>query len=382
LERTDIISRPLTMNIVVILPTYNERENIVQLLDQLEALKPAIKKHTLSFLVADDTSPDGTKDAVKEYQKTHKDVFCISGKREGLGKALLRGMTYAINVLDADLIVQMDADLSHDSKKLPEFIRAIDNGANFAVGSRYIKGGSIPENWGLHRKIFSIVGNAIVRFGLGYPSVHDWTGGYRAFKKHFFIQAQDEMKEYSGYVFQIAFLHKAVKQRAKIVEIPFHFTDRLYGRSKIAPFEYIKNVLEYVIRARITDILEGHFGKFAVVGTIGFLINTVILVGLKMIGIHPAVGSAIGAECAIISNFILNNAWTFRERKIKGKRTILKFVQFNITSLGALVIQSGTVYVGTLLFGIPAYFYAYILGVGLGLIWNFTMYSKVIWKKS
>ena len=370
------------MKIVVILPTYNERENIIPLLNALEAQKAVVKKHSISFLVADDTSPDGTKNAVEEYQKTHKDVFCISGKKEGLGKALLRGMTYAVDVLHADVIVQMDADLSHDPKKFPEFIKAIDNGADFAVGSRYIKGGSIPENWGLHRKIFSIVGNAIVRYGLGYSSVHDWTGGYRAFKKRFFTQAQDEMNVYSGYVFQIAFLHKAVKRGAKIVEIPFHFTDRLYGRSKIAPFEYIKNVLEYVIQARIKDMLEGSFGKFAVVGTIGFIINTIVLVGLKKIGFHPAIGSAIGAECAIISNFILNNAWTFKERKITGIKKIGKFIQFNITSIGAIIIQSGTVYIGTALFGVPLYFYFYILGVGFGLIWNYCMYSRVIWKKS
>jgi dolichol-phosphate mannosyltransferase len=382
LERTDIISRPLFMNIVVILPTFNERENIVLLLDQLEALKSAIKKHTISFLVADDTSPDGTKDAVEEYRKRHKDVLCITGKKEGLGKALLRGMTYAVEELHADVILQMDADLSHDPKKFPEFIKAIDTGADFAVGSRYIKGGSIPENWRLHRKIFSIAGNAIVRYGLGYPSVHDWTGGYRAYKKRFFLEAKDEMKAYSGYVFQIAFLHKAVKRGAKIVEIPFHFTDRLYGRSKIAPFEYIRNVLEYVIQARIKDILEGSFGKFAVVGTVGFIINTVILVGLKRIGLHPAIGSALGAECAIISNFFLNNAWTFKERKIVGVKKIGKFVQFNMTSVGAIIIQSGTVYIGTLLFGIPSYFVFYILGVGLGLIWNYSMYSRVIWKKS
>jgi len=368
------------MNIVVILPTYNERENIIPLLTELESLKHTIKKHTIVFLVADDTSPDGTTKAVEAYQKKHKDVFCISGKKEGLGKALLRGMTYAVGTLHADVIVQMDADLSHDPKKFPLFIKAIDDGADFAVGSRYIKGGSIPENWGIHRKIFSIVGNAIVRYGLGYPSIHDWTGGYRAFKKRFFEEAKDEMKAYSGYVFQIAFLHKAVQRKAKVVEIPFHFTDRLYGRSKIAPFEYIKNVLEYVIRARINDVIHGSFGKFAVVGTIGFIINTGILIGLKQFGFHPAIGSAVGAECAIISNFFLNNAWTFKERKVSGQKMIGKFVQFNGTSVGAIIIQSSTVYIGTLFFGIPAYFYAYIVGVGFGLIWNYWMYSRVIWK--
>lgn len=369
------------MNIVVIIPTYNERENIITLLDELSLLKRTIKNQKISFLVVDDTSPDGTSEVVKEYQKTHKDVYCITGKKEGLGSALLRGMTYAVETLHADTLVQMDADLSHDPKKFPLFIQAMNEGADFAVGSRYIKGGSIPENWGIHRKIYSVMGNSIVRFGLGYLSIHDWTGGYRAYKKRFYEELKDEMKPYSGYVFQIAFLHKSVKLGAKVVEIPFHFTDRLYGHSKIAPLKYISNIFEYIIKARIDDIIHGHFGKFAVVGGIGFVINTVILVGLKNIGIHPAIGSAVGAECAIISNFFLNNAWTFQERKIVGRRKIKKFIQFNVTSLGALIIQSGTVYLGTLFFGIPAYFISYIMGVGLGLIWNYTMYSLVIWKK-
>ena len=370
------------MNIVVILPTCNERENIISLLDKLSGLIYLIKNHSVSFLVADDMSPDGTADLVKKYRKTHKNVYCISGKKEGLGKALLRAMTYAVYTLHADVIVQMDADLSHDPEKFPLFIKAIDDGADFSVGSRYIKGGSIPQNWGIHRKIFSVVGNAIVRYGLGYPSIHDWTGGYRAFKKRFFEEAKDEMKAYSGYVFQIAFLHKAVQRKAKVVEIPFHFTDRLYGKSKIAPFQYIKNVLEYVVKARMGDILHGSFGKFVVVGTIGFIINTVILIGLKQLGIHPAFGSAIGAECAIISNFFLNNAWTFHDRKVVGKKMFGKFIQFNTTSVGAIIIQSSTVFIGTFVFGISAYFISYMFGVGLGLIWNYWMYSKVIWKKS
>ena len=369
------------MKIVVILPTYNERENIVKLLTELEVFKQSIHNHSISFLVADDMSPDGTEAVVKAYQKTHKDVYCISGKKEGLGKALLRAMSYAVDTLHAELIVQMDADLSHDPKKFPLFIKAIDDGADFSVGSRYIKGGSIPENWGIHRKIFSIVGNAIVRYGLGHPGVHDWTGGYRAFKKKFFVENKDEMKAYSGYVFQIAFLHKAIEKNAQVVEIPFHFTDRLYGKSKIAPFEYIKNVLEYVIKARIHGFFQGTFGKFAVVGTIGFIINTFILIFLKELGVHPAIGSALGAECAIISNFFLNNRWTFHDRIVRGKQLIGKFLQFNGTSLGAIVIQSLTVYIGTVIFGISAYFISYILGVGIGLMWNYWMYSRVIWKK-
>jgi len=369
------------MEVVVIIPTYNERENILPLLEKLAAAVRTVGNHTISFLIVDDTSPDGTQDVVKAYQKKHKNVFLITGKKEGLGKALLRGMTYAAQDLHADIIVQMDADLSHDPKHIPQFLKAIDDGADFVVGSRYIPGGSIPPNWGIHRKAFSVIGNAIVRLGLGRLEVHDWTGGYRAYKTVYYEKAKDEMKAYSGYVFQIAFLHKAVKRGAHVVEVPIHFTDRQYGHSKIAAMEYIRNVLFYVASSRLKEIFSGSFGKFCVVGGIGFVINTVILVLLVRWGMIPWVASAIGAECAIISNFILNNAWTFGERKITGTRKIGKFFQFNLTSLGALGIQSGTVFVGTKLFGNSWYFPFYILGVGIGLIWNYMMYSRVIWKK-
>jgi len=366
------------MNVVVIVPTYNERENILTLLKALQESVKEVKTHRVSFLVVDDTSPDGTKKVVEEYQKSHENVSIITGKKEGLGKALLRGMTHAVEKMHADVVVQMDADLSHDPKHIPEFLKKIDEGADFVVGSRYIPQGSIPENWGLHRKLFSVVGNAVVRFGLGYTHVHDWTGGYRAYKKKFYEKAKMEMQAYSGYVFQIAFLHKAMKNGARVAEVPIQFTDRMYGHSKIAPSEYIRNVLSYVFTQ---SIIQGTFGKFAVVGTIGFIINTVVLLLLVRLGLHPALSSALGAEMAIISNFILNNQWTFHERKIKGNNVFLKFIQFNLTSLGALGLQSGTVYLGTLIFGLQWYFPSYILGVGIGLIWNYMMYSLVIWKK-
>jgi len=369
------------MNVTVILPTYNERGNIIVLLDGLSQAVTGIPGHAFSFLVVDDTSEDGTQEVVRRYARKHPDIFLLSGKKEGLGRALLRGMQYAIDTLHADLIVQMDADLSHDPASFSSFIKEIDKGADFVVGSRYIRGGSIPSNWGLHRKIFSVVGNAIVRFGLGFPLVHDWTGGYRAYMRKYYDRFHGEMKKFSGYVFQIAFLHKSIRSGARAVEVPIQFTDRLYGRSKIAPSQYIRDVLRYVVTQRIKAMMQGSFGKFCIVGTAGFLINTVVLELGVQFGLHPVLASVMGAEFAIVSNFIFNNAWTFRDRKIHGKRRIIKFLQFNATSVGAIVIQAGTIWVGTAFYGISAYRIFYILGVGIGLVWNYIMYSTIIWKR-
>lgn len=369
-----------SMKVVIIIPTYNERENITVLLDRLIASCKKIHGCEITYLIVDDTSPDGTGDAVQRYQKMHKEVLLIGGKKEGLGKALLRGMIYATRQLHTDVIIQMDADLSHDPAVVPVFIEKIQLGADFVVGSRYIHGGSIPDNWGIHRKIFSILGNAIVRYGLGILSVHDWTGGFRAYRNMYVDMVAEKVSKYRGYVFQIAFLYTSIQKGARIMEIPIHFTDRRYGRSKIVFSKYILNIFEYIVRERIASITGGHFGKFLVVGSIGFIINTVLLELFVRFGIPPWAASAAGAECAIVSNFILNNSWTFKSRMIEGSRAIGKFLQFNGTSIGAVIIQSGTVWIGTHLYGVERYRLFYILGVAIGLIWNYFMYSRVIWK--
>jgi len=369
------------MKLVIILPTYNERDNIIRLLDLLHEILSDVDLYDISYLVVDDTSPDGTKEVVLTYQKKHADVFVISGAKEGLGKALLRGMTHAVEEMHADVILQMDADLSHDPKAIPKFLTAISKGSDFVIGCRYIKGGSIPENWGFHRKIFSIVANSIVRFGLGVPSIHDWTGGFRAFKKVYFDKLRTQMDEFSGYVFQIAFLHKSVLLGANVSEVPIHFTDRRFGRSKIVPSEYIRKVLLYVMRSRITSILSHSFSKFLVVGSIGFIINTITLELLVLIGLHPTIGSMVGAEFAILSNYKLNNAWTFKDRKIDKENRIRKFLQFNTTSLGAMALQATSVQIGTHFYGIQTYRWFYLFGIFFGLIWNYIMYSRVIWKR-
>lgn len=370
------------MNVVVILPTYNERENILTVLDRLHQAAKHASRYKISYLVVDDSSPDGTSEIVRKYQEKHKDVYLITGSKQGLGRALLRGMTYAADQMKAEIIAQMDADLSHDPASLPDFLRALNNGADFVIGSRYIAGGSIPGNWGVIRKVYSIMANAIVRFGLGHLAIHDWTGGYRVYHKVYYEKAKSEMGEYRGYLFQIAFLNKAYKNGAHIVEVPIQFTDRLFGHSKIAPSEYIRDIFLYIISSRWKDFWSGHVGKFMVVGTIGFIINTLLLIAFVAMKMHPAIASALGAECAIISNFILNNNWTFHGRKISGERIAGKFLQFNLTSLGALGIQSVSVWIGVYLLGYNVYFLFYILGVGIGLIWNYLMYSRVIWKKN
>ncbi len=373
------------MKVVIIIPTYDEKGNIDRLIPILENdIFPQIKNHNMNILVADDNSPDGTSDEVRELMKKWKNIDINTGEKQGLGVAYIRAMTYAVTHMGAEVMFEMDADLSHDPKKIPEFLKKIDEGYDMVIGTRYSQGGSIPQNWGFSRKMFSVFGNLIVRLILFKFNIHDWTGGFRALRREVFLKEKNELTLFRGYTFQVSFLNKAVRDNFKIAEVPIRFTDRTLGRSKIAPKEYIIDLLKYIITASIKEKLFGSFGKFLVVGGIGFVINAVVLRVLVEIGKwDPTPANLVGAALAIFSNYNLNNLWTFGERKITTFGLYLwKLVQFYITSaFGVIFIQTGTIFLGDIFIGKRFYFIYFILGTGFLLIWNFSIYTLVIWRK-
>jgi len=372
------------MKVVVIIPTYNEKGNIERLIKILEEeVFPEIKNHDMHILVADDSSPDGTADIVKGLMEKWENLDINVGEKHGLGAAYIRAMTYAVDK-GADVMFEMDADLQHDPKKIPLFLKKIDEGYDMAIGTRYSQGGSIPENWPIQRKIFSVFGNLLVRFILLKFSIHDWTGGYRALKKEVFLKEKPELTNFKGYTFQVSFLNKAVRDGFKIAEVPFHFDDRTLGDSKIAPMAYIIDLLEYVIIASIKEKLFGPFGKFLVVGGTGFIIQAVILRALVgVFNIDPTIANLTGAVAAIFSNFNLNNFWTFKTEKINGILQYLwKMSHFYLTSaIGVIIIQTGIIFLGDTLFGKKYYFLYFIFGTAILLIYNFTVYRLIIWRK-
>jgi dolichol-phosphate mannosyltransferase len=372
------------MKVVIIIPTYNEKGNIERIVPILEEeVFPQIKNHEMMILVADDKSPDGTADEVKELMKKWGNIELISGEKQGLGAAYMRAMAYAIEKMGADVMFEMDADLSHDPSKVPDFLKKIDEGADFVIGTRYSGGGSIPKNWGLIRKIYSIFGNILIRSILMRFSIHDWTGGYRAIKKEVFLKESNKIKEVRNYTFQISFLHHAVQDGYKVAEVPINFTDRTMGNSKLAAKSYIVDVLKYCFVARFKELVYGPFGKFLVVGGTGFLIQAVILrVLVENFAVIPAVASLIGAVAAIFSNFNLNNIWTFKSEKVHGLKYLWKLLNFYATSaVGVIIIQTGIIFLGDHFIGRKYYFLYFIVGTAILMFYNFTMYRFVIWRK-
>lgn len=373
------------MNLIAIIPTYNEKNNIVKLIEVLEKnIVPKIKGYSFTILIVDDNSPDGTANEVKKLMRKWKNLKLIEGKKNGLGGAYIRGMNYAVDGLRADFLLSMDADLSHNPDEIPHFIKKLEQGYDMVVGSRYIKGGSIPKNWETHRKIFSRAGNLIVRGILMRFSLHDWTGSYRLMKKDVFLSVRTYIKKFQGYTFFVAFLHKTLQNGYKVGEVPIKFNDRAEGKSKINAGSYIASLLKYVISARIQEVLFGKFGKFLVVGGTGFIINAGILrLLVEGFNVPPTTANLAGAAVAIFSNFNLNNLWTFKHHRAKTISSYLsKLLKFYATSsIGVICIQTGSIFIGDRVFGKNYYFFYFILGTFLLLIWNFTFYNKFIWKK-
>jgi dolichol-phosphate mannosyltransferase len=364
---------------VVVLPTYNEKENIEDIIDLVLVQQKKIKNWDLYVLVSDSDSPDGTGNVVKELSKADTHIDLLNVKERGIGVGLLKGYQYACDEMGADAIIQMDADLQHDAKEIPNFLAQIDAGFNFVQGSRFIPGGKNELEW--YRKFFSWSANWVSRILLGILKVHEFTTSYRAFTSELFSRINIDNIPWKGksFVFQPAFLYAVYKAGAKIKEIPIVFVDRTRGLSKMQIVKYIIDLLFFCIRVRIFD--SKVVIKFAVVGTIGFIINTTGLEFFVALNIHPAISAGLGAEMAIISNFLLNNFWTFKHRKIQNNKLIYKFFQFNMTSFGAVTIQSMSVWTGTIIFGLNTYRIFYIIGIAIGLFWNYLMYSRVIWSK-
>jgi dolichol-phosphate mannosyltransferase len=231
------------MKTLVIIPTYNEKENIGPIVEAVMNLRKGYH-----ILVVDDNSPDGTGNIVKEMQKKFPDLHLLSrAGKEGLGRAYIAGFKWGLEK-GYDALVEMDADFSHRPEDLVPLVEKL-NDNDFAIGSRYIPGGR-TVNWGLMRKIISRGGSLYSRMILGFP-VNDWTGGFNAWKRHVLEGINLDSVKSNGYSFQIELKYKALKKGFKGAESPIVFEDRRVGQSKMS----LKIVLEafyrvWLIRAK------------------------------------------------------------------------------------------------------------------------------------
>ncbi|MCQ0111774.1 polyprenol monophosphomannose synthase [Zhouia amylolytica] len=218
----------MTSECVVIIPTYNEIENIEAIIKAVFDLK-----QNYHVLIVDDNSPDGTADKVRELQKQFKDELFLEVRQEktGLGTAYIHGFKWALKN-NYDYIFEMDADFSHNPKDLPRLLDAcINKGADLAIGSRYIKGVNVV-NWPMGRIILSYGASFYVKLITGMR-VNDPTAGFVCYKRSVIERLDLDKIQFVGYAFQIEMKFKAHLQKFKLVEVPIVFTDRVKGTSKM-----------------------------------------------------------------------------------------------------------------------------------------------------
>jgi len=214
------------MNAIVVIPTYNEADGIEIALDAVLRAQP-----DADVLVVDDNSPDGTAALVAAHPGFGHHVHLLERQdKDGLGAAYRAGFTWALD-RDYDVIVQMDADLSHPPAKIPELIDALRT-SDMAIGSRYVPGGG-TSNWSLSRRLISRAGNTYVRLVLGL-AVHDATAGFRAFHRRSLLRLDVLGSRSNGYSFQIENTWRAATLGLRTTEVPITFTDRTTGQSKMS----------------------------------------------------------------------------------------------------------------------------------------------------
>ncbi len=228
--------------ILVIIPTYNESENVERITGRVRAAVPAA-----DILVADDNSPDGTGDIADRLAEADENIHVMHrlGK-DGLGAAYLAGFQWGID-RGYDVLVELDADGSHQPEQLPDLLGALD-GADLVLGSRWVKGGRVV-NWPKSREVLSRGGNLWTRFVLGIP-LRDATGGFRAFRRETLLGLGLDAVASAGYCFQVDLAWRALRAGFTVVEVPITFIEREYGDSKMSQ----RIVIEALLRTTLWGI--------------------------------------------------------------------------------------------------------------------------------
>lgn len=372
------------MKVVIIIPTYNEKENIGRLLDVLDKEFKKYPKHKFQILVVDDNSPDGTAEVVKKKKKQRSYIHLIvrEGKL-GLGSTYIEGFKHVLKKMDAEVVIEMDADFQHDPKDVIRFVNEIEKGTDYVIGSRFIEGGSIPREWQLYRKILSLGGSLFIKFVLGLFTLTDFTTGFKATRVKGCLDKLDFDTVLSeGFAYKIDLLYKMHKMGANIKEIPIVFGLRNRGDSKMERRNFMDS-LKVVLTIRYKE--NKSFFRFCVVGFIGLGVDTSIFNILWVISLTSLYASYLSGIIALTTTFVLNNLWSFNDRRKTRVVDLLRsYILFAFFSYIPILFRSWLVNFSTSRIG-NTFIVAnttFFVGIVIGLIWNFTVYSRIIWKQN
>jgi len=379
---------------VLVIPTYNEADNIGKMIDYLNTKTfPSLpEKWDMKILVVDGNSPDGTGKIVEDKSKKFPNTFLYKEtSKDGLGAAYLKGFKYSMEKLKADYVFEFDADFQHPPETIPSMLEAMDDGYDYVIGSRKIKGGAEPQGRDFMRMMMTEVGGFAARFILFFPFKHFWdvtdpTTGLKVTRVKGFIDHLDMSFDHlhsKKFGYKVQLLSETLAMGAKFKEVPLKFANREAGNSKFES-DTTKEILLSCIKTRWYEKTTQIFLKFGTVGFIGYLINASFLAIFSKLWNIEWLSWLLSTEMAIVSNFTFNNLWTFKSDQISGiKQITAKFLQFNLSSAGALLIQTVFGSLGVAIFGANSrqILLPFIIAF-LVLPYNWLMYNKIIWKKS
>lgn len=241
--------------VVIIIPTYNEGGVIENTLQQVLAVTQDLPDHAVELLIFDSASTDNTQAIVQSWMQQYPDQLHLHSEssKTGLGSAYLQAMSYAMQTLQADIVVEFDADLSHQPKYIPMLLDALKT-HDVVVGSRYVQGGSIPADWGLHRKFLSMLGNKVARLFLT-RRYQDFTSGFRMIRKTTLERILPAKFLSDHYAYKLHLMWLLHQHQALIYEYPVEFVDRQWGNSKL-PGNSVADALRVLFVIRVNVIKQ------------------------------------------------------------------------------------------------------------------------------
>lgn len=368
--------------VTVVLPTYNEADNIVGLVRSILAVAAATT-YDFKVLVVDDNSPDGTAEVVRGLQRANPNIELLMGKKEGLGRAYLRGFRHVIAHMETDAVVMMDADYSHDPNALPRMLKKVEEGVDYVIGSRYVADASIPGNWPVLRILNSRVANFVATRFAGIDSrVRDISGGFKAISMQALKQIDIDKISTRGYGFQMHLLYEFQANGYEVAEVPTTFRERKLGSSKMS----LADILGFL---RCAYGLNPHspvrtLTRFLQVGIAGAFINLAVLFVLtRLLPTHTVWNSAAATELSIVFNFFLHSLFTFQNLRSgvwSFRTTLRRLFAYNVASAGTAVLTTAVFGALHLLFGVH-YLSAQVVAIGAAFLLNYWLSSAVIWKK-
>jgi dolichol-phosphate mannosyltransferase len=367
-------------SISIIIPTYNERENIMPL---VERIHHALAPRDYEAVFVDDNSRDGTAELINSMSGKYPVRALVRKDERGLATAVIHGIEHS----EGDIIVVMDADLQHPPEVIPDLLSKVESGADMAIASRYVAGGGMKE-WGLTRRIISK--GAIVLAHLLLPTIRkvkDPMSGFFAFKRQALGKARLSPR---GYKILLEILIVGKFQNA--AEVPFTFESRSLGQSKLnarEQIEYLKHL--FILMWRTGELWR--FIKFCLVGLSGVIVNYGLYWLLtRLAGFTPLDNAAIGGiasgnaamaisiETSIVTNFILNNYITFADRNVRGIKSFLgRLLKFNLICLVGGLLQIGIANLLTITLGIYDLI-SVLIAIVVAMLWNYLLNTWITWR--